>query len=261
MKIVSVAILAFGCAGLLGAADGYEDTPFLPNSKWRVHDKNRPRPPVVDPGPGPQQPFRPPSDALVLFDGTGLSEWRGNWKVENGYMEINRTGNLTTKKSFGSCQLHVEFATPVPARNSGQGRGNSGIFLMGRYEVQVLDSYQNETYADGQCAALYGQAPPLVNASRPPGEWQSYDIIFEAPVFQDGKLEKPGYITVLHNGVLVHNRTEILGASTHRALAKYSPHRPKEPISIQDHGNPVRFRNIWVRPLAPFEEAAADAGQ
>ncbi|MFM7281004.1 MAG: DUF1080 domain-containing protein, partial [Planctomycetia bacterium] len=171
------------------------------------------------------------------------------WKVEGGYMEVNGTGQIQTREQFGDCQLHLEFATPEKVEGSSQGRGNSGLFFFGRYEVQILDSYQNRTYADGQAAALYGQTPPLVNASRGPGKWQSYDIIFHAPRFEAGKLLSPARVTVLHNGVLVQDNTEFLGATAHRAVAQYSPHEATGPIALQDHGNPMRFRNIWIRKL------------
>ena len=177
----------------------YDDTPMLPGGKWRVHDGDRPQPRVVDPGSTPDAPGRPPSDAVVLFDGTDLSGWVGRdgeaqWKVENGYMEVvGGTGNILSREHFGDCQLHLEWAEPAEVRGDSQGRGNSGVFLMDKYEIQVLDGYDNPTYADGQCGAIYGQYPPLVNPCRPPGEWQSYDIVFEAPRWNaDGKLEKPG---------------------------------------------------------------------
>ncbi len=230
---------------------GYTDTPVIPGTKWRVHDAHRPRPAVVQPG----SAGKPPSDAIVLFDGTDLSGWTGRgdkagWKVENGYMEVNGTGDIRTREEFGDCQLHIEWATPAKVKGHSQGRGNSGVFVLGRYEIQVLDSYDNKSYADGQAAAIYAQYPPIVNASRGPGEWQSYDIIFEGPRFKDGKLVRPAYATVFHNGVLVHNHRELIGGATHRRVATYSPHGPKGPLKLQDHGNPVRFRNIWLRPLA-----------
>ena len=242
------------------AGEGYDDTPFLPGSKWRVHDKNRSVPAVVTPGEFSTQEKvgTAPSDAIVLFDGKDLSKWSGvekgkereaRWKVENGYAEVNKTGEIKTKEAFGSCQLHIEWASPAEVKGKSQGRGNSGVFLMGLYEIQVLDSYDNLTYADGQASALYGHKPPDVNASRKPGEWQVYDIVFDAPVFKDGKLEKPGCVTVFHNGVLVHNHIEVLGASGHKTVAKYSPHAEKLPLKLQDHGCPVRYRNIWIRPL------------
>jgi hypothetical protein len=170
-------------------------------------------------------------------------------------MEITKGGGtLVSKEQFGDCQLHVEFASPNPPQGVDQGRGNSGVIIMGRYEIQVLDNYGNETYPDGQCGSIYGQYPPLVNACRKPGEWQTYDIIFTAPRFQDGKLVKPAYETVIHNGVLLHNHTEVMGAMTHRALPQYTPHGDRGPLVLQDHGNPVRYRNIWYRELKGYDE-------
>ena len=185
--------------------DGYTDTPFLPGNKWRVHDKARPRPTVITPpADGPFTP--PPADALVLFDGKNTDAWTRPWKIVDGAMEVTKgLGSNETREKFGDMQLHLEFATPVEVKGNGQGRGNSGVIIQGRYEVQVLDSYNNETYADGQCGAVYGQNPPLVNACRKPGEWQAYDIFFTAPKFaSDGKLESPAYVTVVHNGMLLH---------------------------------------------------------
>lgn len=172
------------------------------------------------------------------------------WKVENGYIEIAPgTGSLMTKEKFGDVQLHIEWATPAEPRAASQGRGNSGVMLMSLYEIQVLDSYDNISYADGQAGAIYGQYPPLVNASRKPGAWQSYDIVFEAPRFEDGELAKPAYVTVFHNGVLLHHRKEMMGPMRHRAPSKYKPHAAELPLLLQGHGNPVRYRNIWIRPL------------
>ncbi|MCA8953533.1 MAG: DUF1080 domain-containing protein [Planctomycetes bacterium] len=233
---------------------GYTDTPKLP-SGWRVHDSERPHPPVVDPGPAPAEPLPVPSDAIVLFDGRTLDAWEGNkgaakWAVQDGYMEVNGTGDIHTKQEFGDCQLHVEWASPAEVKGDSQGRGNSGIFLLGRYEVQVLDSYENVTYADGQAAALYGQHPPLVNACRAPGQWQTYDIVFRAPRFKDdGALESPARVTVLHNGVLVQDAQEYWGPSAHRSLPHYEKHPSTGQLRLQDHGNPVHYRNIWIRPL------------
>lgn len=239
---------------------GYDDTPLIPGTEWRVHDNRRPHPPVVAPG---SEPGAPPADAMVLFDGSGFDHWVGSkgpveWKLVDDYMEVvKKAGAIRTRESFGSCQLHIEWASPDPPSGNSQGRGNSGVFLMGRYEVQILDSHENPTYADGQAAALYGQAPPLANASRPPGEWQTYDIFFTAPVFKDGELVSPAYVTVLHNGVLVHNHVPLLGRTSHKRVAQYAPHGPAAPVSLQDHGDPVRFRNIWIRPLpCPAAEAA-----
>lgn len=229
---------------------GYTDTPLIPGSKWRVHDATRVPPRVVTP-PGHGTA---PSDAIVLFDGTSLDEWSGGpWEVADGVMTVNGKGAIRTKREFGDCQLHLEWASPAEIKGQSQGRGNSGVFLMGRYEVQVLDSYDNVTYADGQASALYGQTPPLVNACRPPGEWQSYDIIFEAPHFEDGAMTTPAHITVLHNGVVTHHRRALLGSTTHKAVAKYGEHGPG-PIQLQDHGSPVRYRNIWVRELGQYDQ-------
>lgn len=244
---------------------GYTDTPQIPGQKWKVHDAARPRPRKVTPG-SPLLNEAPPADAIVLFDGKDLSKWiqmgRGaivvdppKWKVENGYMEIApRTGRLVTKEKFGDCQLHVEWMIPKEVQGAGQDRGNSGVELMMRYEIQVLESFENVTYADGQAASIYGQWPPLVNASRPQGEWNVYDIFFEAPKFEGEKLVKPAYVTVVHNGMMVHHRQEILGAAVHRRVATYRPHGAEEPLSLQDHGHPVRYRNIWVRKLTSYDQ-------
>jgi hypothetical protein len=206
-----------------------------------------PEPKVVEPGATDNDP---PSDAIVLFDGKDLSKWEGGdqWKIENGVATV-RGGSIQTKQPFGDCQLHIEWASPEKVSGSGQGRGNSGVYLMGHYEIQILDSYQNHTYPDGSAGSLYKQSPPLVNVSRKPGEWQSYDIIFTAPRFKDGKLAKPGYVTVLHNGVLVQNHFEIEGTSAWDSAPAYEPHAEKLPLHLQNHGNPVRFRNIWIREL------------
>ncbi len=223
----------------------------LANRAWAVHDMKRPAPKVITPG---DATAAPPSDAIVLFDGKNLDKWTGknnkaSWKVENGYAEVNGTGSIRTRDQFGSCQLHIEFATPSKVSGNSQGRGNSGVYLMGMYEVQILDSFKNRTYADGQCASVYGQNPPLVNASKKPGEWQTYDIIFKRPLFKNGKVVRPATVTVLHNGVLVQDHFKIWGQAAHKRVATYRPHGPKGPLSLQDHGNPIRFRNIWIRPL------------
>jgi len=210
-----------------------------------------PEPPLVTPG----QDHGPPSDAVVLFDGKDLSKWAGGdqWIIQDGYAIANKTG-ITTKDSFGDYQLHLEFASPAEVKGSGQGRGNSGVYLAGKYEVQILDSYQNKTYYDGQCASIYKQHPPLVNVSRKPGEWQTYDIVFESPRFEaDGKLARPGYVTVLHNGVVVQNHFELTGGTFYDQPPKYTPHPPRQPIHLQYHGNPVRFRNMWIREVKEIE--------
>lgn len=242
----------------------HADNPFLPDG-YRVHDSSRPLPPVVTPG---KTAAMAPSDAYVLFDGTDLTEWVGTvstnkkkrynpkgealWKVQDGYMEINGTGSLISKKQFGDCQIHLEWMAPDSPKDlskKSQSRGNSGVFIMGRYEIQVLDCYENTSYADGMTAALYGQHPALANACRPAGEWQTYDIIFRAPRFEGDQVVSPAAATVIHNGVVVQNNTEFLGLSTYKKLAKYTPHPEKGPLTLQDHNNPIRFRNIWVREL------------
>jgi hypothetical protein len=221
---------------------------------WAQHDPKRPAPKVVDPGPAGGVP----ADAVVLFDGKDLSRWRSQkdagparWKVENGSFEVAKgTGGIETVQPFGDCQLHVEWSSPRPAVGEGQDRGNSGVFLMGRYEVQILDSYQSATYPDGQAGSIYGQNPPLVNPTRAPGEWQAYDIVFHGPRFDAaGKLLQPATVTVFLNGVLVQDHFELSGPSAHKERPPYAPHPTKLPIGLQDHGHPVRFRNIWIREL------------
>ena len=225
---------------------------LLPNAyAWIQEYKSGivwPEPPVVAPAPT-DAPTAPPEDAIVLFDGTNLDAWTDGdaWKIEDGYATVQKKGIRTTE-SFGDCQLHIEFATPEQVKGNGQGRGNSGVYLMGKYEIQVLDSFDNKTYFDGQCGSIYKQQPPTVNACRGPGEWQIYDIIFEAPQFaEDGSLSKPAYVTVLHNGVLIHHHYELQGGTSYVAPPKYSKHPAKLPISLQHHGNPIRYRNIWIR--------------
>ncbi|MEQ8787251.1 MAG: DUF1080 domain-containing protein [Pirellulaceae bacterium] len=224
-----------------------------------------PEPAIVDPGPAAEQPAAAPSDAIVLFDGTDLSAFKGgeSCEIKDGAATMGK-GGLTTKQAFGDCQLHLEFATPAEVKGSGQGRGNSGVYLMGKYEIQILDSYENETYFDGQCGAVYKQQPPIVNASRGPGQWQTYDILFEAPRFDaKGNVLKKAVVTVLHNGVLIHNHLQLEGSTSYTEPAKYSKHPAKLPFNIQYHGNPVRLRNIWVReavhPLVGLKPAPAGA--
>ena len=204
-----------------------------------------PEPKVVDPG----DASRAPADAVVLFDGKSLEAWKGGekWKIEDG-VATAAGGGIQTKESFGDCQLHLEFATPKEVKGKGQGRGNSGVYLMGQYEVQILDSHENETYFDGQCGAIYKQQPPMVNASRGPGQWQSFDILFTAPRFaDDGSVKTPGYVTVLHNGIVIHNHFELQGTTSYTEPPKYHEHADRAPLSLQFHGNPVQFRNIWLR--------------
>ena len=245
---------------------GYSDTPRLPDSQWRVHDIDRPAPPVVRPPTFSTQERagEPPSDAVVLFDGGSLDAWTGRnggaapWNLVTGdAMEVEpRSGNIQTRESFGSCQLHVEWSAPTEITADSQGRGNSGVFLLGLYEVQVLDGFDNPTYADGLPAAIYGQHPPLVNACVPPGAWHVYDIVFESPRYDSGKLVAPAFMTVFHNGVVVQHRQRIQGPTKHRALTNYDePHGPEGPLVLQDHGDRVRFRNIWIRRIERFGAA------
>lgn len=236
---------------------------------WRVHDRARPQPAVVTPGTfsTQEEAGKAPSDAIVLFDGKSLDAWKSDkgggeakWKVENGYVEVvAKSGGISTKETFGDCQLHVEWMSPEPPSGKDQNRGNSGIFLMGRYELQVLDSFQSETYADGMAGAMYGQYPPQVNAALPPGKWQVYDVIFHAPEFEtSGQVRKPARMTVFLNGVLVQNNVELMGQTSHLKLAGYKAHAETLPISLQDHAHPVRFRNIWVRPISKGHPEAPD---
>jgi hypothetical protein len=236
---------------------GYSDTPILPDSGYHVHDGTRPQPPIVVAGEG----TAPPGDAVVLFDGTDLSQWekldgkQAAWKVEHGYMEmVPRSGSIRTKAHFGDIQLHVEFASPTEVKGKSQGRGNSGVFLMGRYEIQVLDNYDNPTYADGTVGGIYGQYPPLVNAIRAPGEWNTFDIVWECPRFEGDELVEPPYVTVFLNGVVLHHRKALRGPTNHKVITPWEPHPPMGPVMLQDHKDLVRFRNIWVRNLGDYDE-------
>jgi len=230
-----------------------------------VHETDpakQPPPMVITPGTesSPERAGRAPSDAIVLFYGKDLSQWTSTkegettkWVVKDGTMSPTKgSGMIRSKQEFGSCQLHLEWATPKEVSGEGQGRGNSGVFLMGQYEVQILDSYENATYPDGQAGALYGRNVPLVNACRKPGEWQSYDIIFHRPVFENDEVVKRATFTVLHNGVLIHDHVELSGGTLWRgahSISNYVPHGDTGPLELQDHGNPVVFRNIWIREL------------
>jgi 3-keto-disaccharide hydrolase len=245
-KLLAVVIAGGTALAAAGFAQTLQEIGALPDPKTT--------PPVIAPG---KTDHDPPSDAVVLFDGKDLSRWHSReggeakWLVKDGYAEVvAKAGPIVTRDEFGDCQLHIEWASPAEVKGEGQGRGNSGVFLMDRYEVQVLDSFENKTYAHGQAAAIYKQYPPLVNASRKPGEWQSYDIVFHAPRFnEDGRVIDRARMTVFHNGVLVQNGVELLGDTPHMRPAVYIAHGPKGPLSLQDHGNPVRYRNIWIRPL------------
>jgi hypothetical protein len=256
-----LAILAALCLNAVvfarQAPIGYDDTPMQPNNKWRVHDGTRPYPPLVAPGAGIGAH---PSDAIVLVGaGSDLSAWQmtdgspATWTMSDGVL-LTGKGVVQTRQQFTDFQLHVEFATPSEVKGDSQGRGNSGVFLLGKFEVQVLDSYNNVTYPDGQAAAMYGQYPPLVNVARAPGEWQTYDIAFTAPRFAaDGTVATPAIVTVLHNGVVVHNATAFWGPTRHKSVLPYTPDMATGPIALQDHGNPVRYRNIWIRPLGEYD--------
>lgn len=252
-----------GCAAQRAVSEGGKDQYMdTDTGRWLVHDVNRPAPPVITPGAvsTPGESGRAPSDAIVLFDGTDLSGWTSagsdtvKWIMGDGYMEtVKKAGSIKTRQAFGSCQLHLEFTTPSNVNGDGQGRGNSGVYLMSTYEVQILDSYENPTYPDGQCSALYGRAVPLVNASLKPGEWQSYDIIFRRPIFNGEKVARKATFTVLHNGVLVQDHAALEGGTNWtgpHSVAGYKAHEDKLPLMLQDHSNPVRFRNIWIRELA-----------
>lgn len=233
--------------------------------RWEVHDMDRPLPKVVTPGnPSTQdQVGTAPSDAVVLFDGQStdaLQKPNGEpigWRItdEGGLSTVRGAGGIQSKQAFGDMQLHVEWKTPQSqAERSGQGRGNSGIFIMGRYEIQVLDNKDNNTYADGMAGSIYGQRPPMVNAGLGIDQWQTYDIIWRAPRFdEDGNLVTPAYVTVLHNGVLVQNHTEVLGPSKHKQRTEYTPHAAKLPIVFQNHGEEAHYRNVWVRELEPTD--------
>jgi hypothetical protein len=263
----SLALSASPASGAASTGQPFHGDPPDRHHPWAVHDWNRPQPKVVVPGTfsTQEQPGRPPSDAIVLFDGTpaSLAKWEADskdpneslpskWIVKDGAMEcVPKSGYIRTKQHFGDCQLHIEWAAPTTIEGTGQGRGNSGIFLMGLVEIQVLDNHNNPTYADGSAGSVYGVNPPLVNPLRPPGEFQSIDIIFRRPVYRGGQLIDPGYITVFCNGVLVQDHTPLEGPTSHLRRTSLRPFPEKGPLKLQDHGNPVRFRNIWYRELPP----------
>jgi 3-keto-disaccharide hydrolase len=260
IRLCAVLLVLSGTMLAQQAPVGYDDTPMQPSGKWRVHDGKRPQPRMVAPGDGvAATPVNAPQDATVLVGPRAdLSAWQMmdgspvTWAMSNGVLETGK-GLIRTKAEFTDVQLHVEFATPKEVKGDSQGRGNSGVFLLGKFEIQVLDSYHNPTYPDGQASAMYGQFPPLVNASKAPGEWQMYDIVFTAPRFAAGKLDKPATVTVFHNGIVVHNGTPFWGPTAHKKIDPYTPDNAKGPIALQDHGNPVRYRNIWIRTLTGYD--------
>lgn len=258
-SLLTAAFLALAAAAsaadLVHARDGsgiygYKDTPKLPWCEWLVHDPDRPAPPKVDPGPvAPSAPA--PADALVLFDGKDTSQWTDStWLVRDGAFIAEGKTSPRTRREFGSFQLHLEWRAPENFQGPAMSRGNNGVLLHGLYEVQIFDSFNEPIYADGQCAAIYGQTPPLVNVTRPPGQWQSYDIVFVAPKFDGDKLREPPRVTIFHNGVLAQHDQVIHGATGHRILPDYARAVAKGPILFGGHGCPVAFRNIWIRPLA-----------
>lgn len=246
----------------LQAAGGFYGDPPDATHPWAIHDMNRPQPPRVEPGTFSSQevPGKPPADAIVLFDGTdsAIVNWVSDktpseatkWEVKDGALQcVPGSGYVRSKLEFGDCQLHIEWSAPSKVEGDSQGRGNSGVFLMGQVEVQVLDNYENPTYADGFAGSVYGVNPPMANPLRKPGEWQTYDIVFRRPVFKGGQMVDPGYLTVFVNGVLVQDHTPLEGGGGHKARSKARPFPDKGPLKLQDHGNPVRYRNIWYRPL------------
>lgn len=236
---------------------GFSDTPLIPNQPWKIHDLYRPHPRAVE----ANAYGAASSDAIVLFDGKDLGLWghvgtnaaeliAPRWKVTDGYFEVEpTTGDLQTLETFGSCQLHIEWSVPENDAKIGQEKGDSGVLFMGQYEIQIHDSYKTRTYADGQAGALYGVFPPLVNASRAPGQWQSFDIVFEAPVFENDQVIRKANATVFHNGVLIHHHREFIGPTKHRELPSYKSAPPAGPLVLQNHESPVRFRNVWLRNL------------
>lgn len=255
MKPFRFATALFAAAASLGASNTEPSPASINPDGWPVHDPARPAPPVVAPRSAEALAglAHPPDGAIMLFDGTELSAWQpSSWLVQDGYIEVTpKGGYLESREDFGSCHLHLEWRSPTPVTGSGQGRGNSGVFLMGHYEIQILDTHENPTYADGYAGAAYGQLPPLANPIRPPGEWNTYDLFFRAPRFgPDGTVLRPAAVTLIFNGILVLNNFEFIGRSTWKKVATYSPHPSKAPLRLQDHGDRVRFRNIWIVPLA-----------
>ncbi len=259
LLLLTSCVSVFGFASLATAADlicardgsgtfGYKDTPKLPWCEWLVHDPDRPAPPRIDPGPAPS-PAPVPADAVVLFGGKDLNAWEASkWRVENGEL-VAGEGVLSSQQRFGNCQIHVEWLAPRDFKGPWYDQGNNGVLLMGLYEIQIFDSYNERLYPDGQAAAIYGQTPPRVNVTRPPGEWQTFDIFFTAPTFDGDRLVQPARITMLHNGVLVHLNEPVHGETGHRIVPAYTHKVSEGPLALGGHGCLVRFRNIWVRPL------------
>ena len=260
MKTTVLTLLFAGCVTLLPAAEnklvkakdgsgvyGYKDTPKLPWCEWLVHDPDRPAPPKLAPG-KPVASTPAPADAVVLFDGTDLSKWtETDWEIADGLLVATGKKSPATKQSFGSFQLHLEWRAPKGFKGPWHDQGNNGVMLHGLYEIQIFDSFNEPLYPDGQCASVYAQTPPLVNVTLPPGEWQSFDIVFTAPVFEGEKLVTPAYVTMLHNGVLVHHHQKIYGAMRHKGLPDFRRALSEGPIRLAGHGCPVAFRNIWIR--------------
>lgn len=236
---------------------GYQDTPLIPGTPYHVHDGKRPQPRVIETAGAVE--VKPPSDAIVLFDGTNLDAWTSEggdpaWLIKDGAMVANEK-DIESKEKFGAVQLHFEWRLPADREVNGQIGGNSGCFLMGLYEVQVLQSHNNKTYPDGQAGSLYGQLPPLVNATSPQGEWNSYDVFFEPPVFEDGKLKTDAKVTIIHNGVVVQHGEYYRGPTGHKKLLEYPENHPETaPIRLQWHKDPVEFKNFWVRPLGARDQ-------
>jgi hypothetical protein len=267
LTVLAVTFLALTAHGATNTGTPFSGDAPDKHHPWAVHDRNRPQPPRVEPGTfsTASQPGKPPSDAIVLFDGTAasLAKWESDpkpgqpaaptkWIVKDGALEcVPKSGYIRTKEEFGDCQLHIEWAAPTKVEGNSQGRGNSGVFLMGLAEVQVLDNYNNATYADGFAGSVYGINPPLANALRAPGEFQVYDIVFRRPILKDGKVIDPGHITVFCNGVIVQDATPLEGPGGHMKRSVPVAFPAKGTLKLQDHGNPVRFRNIWYRPLPP----------
>jgi len=273
LAVVLIRLPASAAEGAPAAVntDGFTNTPIIPGTSWHIHDRDRPQPKVVTPGPSPTLGMTPPSDAQVLFDGKDLAKLQRDngqdvtWRMTNGYMEtVQRGGNIRTRGTWADFQLHLEWASSSPARGEGQGRGNSGVMFNNLYEVQIHDSYHNMTYADGQAGAVYGQMPPLVNVCLPPGEWQTYDITFESPRWNEqGELVKKAVITVVQNGVIIQDHYELTGCTdgiggvAWKSIGNYNrKHAPEVFVGLQgDHAPGVRFRNIWIRPMHPEEFA------